>query len=64
MQRDDWNRLRIEVMGKRITVHLNGHEVLAYDTKALEASGPIGLQVHVRLDMKIEFRNLQIKPSK
>ncbi len=64
MKRDDWNRLRIEAMGKRITVHLNGHEVLTYDTKALEASGPIGLQVHVGLDMKIEFRNLQIKPSK
>lgn len=62
MKPGDWNRLRIEAKGKRITVHLNGSEVLAYDTKALENTGPIGLQVHAGHDMKIEFRNLRIKP--
>jgi hypothetical protein len=62
MKPGDWNHLRIEARGKRITVHLNGREVLAYDTKALEPTGPIGLQVHAGHDMKIEFRNPRIKP--
>lgn len=62
MKRGEWNRLRVEAKGKRITVQLNGHEVLAYDTKALETTGPLGLQVHAGLDMKIEFRNLRIQP--
>lgn len=61
MKPGDWNHLRIETKGKRITVYLNGCEMLAYDTKALETTGPIGLQVHVGHDMKIEFRNLRIK---
>ena len=61
MKPGDWNHLRIEARGKRITVHLNGREVLAYDTKALETTGPIGLQVHAGHDMKIEFRNPRIK---
>jgi hypothetical protein len=62
MKQGDWNHLRIEARGKRITVHLNDREVLIYDTKSLEATGPIGLQVHVGHDMKIEFRNPRIKP--
>jgi hypothetical protein len=62
MKPGDWNRLRIEAKGNRIAVHLNGSEVLIYDTKALENSGPIGLQLHAGHDMKIEFRNLRIKP--
>lgn len=62
MKPGDWNRLRIEAKGKRITVHLNGREVLAYETKSLESTGPIGLQVHAGHDMRIEFRNPRIKP--
>ena len=62
MRSGDWNQLRIEAKGKRITVHLNGREVLAYDTKSLKTTGPIGLQVHVGHAMKIEFRNPRIKP--
>lgn len=64
MKRNGWNRLRIEAMGRRITVLLNDARVLAYDTKALEETGPIGLQVHPGLDMKIEFRNPRISPRK
>jgi hypothetical protein len=63
MKPDDWNRLRIEAKGKRIVVQLNGREVLVYDTKALEESGPLGLQVHPGHDMRIEFRNPRIKAS-
>lgn len=62
MKAGDWNHLRIEAKGKRITVHLNGRKVLTYDTKSLETTGPIGLQVHAGHDMKIEFRNPRIKP--
>jgi hypothetical protein len=60
-KKDDWNGLQVEAKGKRIIVHLNGEQVVDYDTKDLPAKGPIGLQVHAGHDMKIEFRNPQIR---
>lgn len=63
-KKDDWNTVRIEAMGKHILVTLNGTQVLDYETLALQEKGPIGLQVHGGLDMKIQFRNPRIHVSK
>ncbi len=62
-KKDDWNTVRIEARGKHILVTLNGQQVLDYETKALTETGPVGLQVHGGLDMKIEFRNPRIKTT-
>ena len=58
----DWNRIRIRARGDTFTVWLNGEEVSRYTTPAPSAPGPIGLQIHGGLAMKVEFRNLRALP--
>lgn len=58
----DWNRIKIEVKGKKYIVTLNGKQVLDYTTDMEPAKGPIGLQVHPGVEMEIHFRKLQITP--
>lgn len=55
----DWNRIRIHAEGDTFTVWLNGEEVSRYTTPKPSAPGPIGLQIHGGLEMKVEFRNLR-----
>jgi hypothetical protein len=56
-----WNRLEIGVEGATYTVKVNGREVLEYESDtAKEEKGPIGLQIHAGVEMKIEFRGLEV----
>jgi hypothetical protein len=59
---DDWNRIRLEAKGDTFTVWLNGEQVSRYTTGRYPAPGPIGLQIHAGLVMKVEFRDLRAKP--
>ena len=54
-----WNKLRIAVRGDTFTVWLNGEQVSTYTSTAHRGPGPIGLQIHKNVQMKIEFRNLK-----
>ena len=54
-----WNTLRIAVRGDTFTVWLNGEQVSTYTSAAHRGPGPIGLQIHKNVQMKIEFRNLK-----
>jgi hypothetical protein len=56
----EWNRIKIEVKGKKYIVTLNGKQVLDYTTDMEPAKGPIGLQVHPNVLMEIHFRELKI----
>lgn len=56
----EWNRIKIEVKGKKYIVTLNGKQVLDYTTDMEPAKGPIGLQVHPGLVMEIHFRELRV----
>jgi hypothetical protein len=60
LKRGDWNTLRIEARGTTFKVSLNGHPVSTYSDPAYAAPGPIGVQIHQKLKMKVEFRNLRI----
>ena len=66
-----WNDLRVKVIGSRITVHLNGHEVLNGDVSTVtefkdnqlhpgkdRQSGHFGFAGH---DDPIRFRNIRLK---
>lgn len=57
----EWNRMKIKAQGKHYIVILNGSEVLSYQSETAREKGPIGLQVHAGLEMKIEFRDLRIE---
>jgi hypothetical protein len=55
----DWNHYRLEAKGDTFTVWLNGVSVVKYTNAKYAGAGPIGLQIHPGLAMKVEFRNLR-----
>lgn len=55
----DWNRIRFEAVGSKYTISLNGEQVLAWESPDFPEAGPIGLQIHPGVDMKVEFRNFK-----
>src|SRR6267142_643318 len=57
----DWNTMRLMAVGPRYTVWLNGEKVVEYEDPAFPNPGPIGLQIHPKLKMKVEFRNIKAK---
>ncbi|MEM7698916.1 MAG: DUF1080 domain-containing protein, partial [Verrucomicrobiota bacterium] len=60
LKADDWNQLRIEVSGMTYTVSLNGKEVMTYTSDTGAETGPIGLQLHAKREMAIDFRNIRV----
>ncbi len=57
----EWNHYRLEAKGDTFTVWLNGVQVVKYTNTKYAGAGPIGLQIHPGLAMKVEFRNLRAK---
>lgn len=55
-----WNTLRIDAVGSAFFVSINGHRVSSYYDPRYTGAAPISVQVHQDMDMKIEFRNIQI----
>jgi 3-keto-disaccharide hydrolase len=53
-----WNKIRFEAKGDTFTVWLNGKKVTEYTDAKYKDAGPIGLQIHAGVKMKVEFRNL------
>ena len=56
----DWNTFRIEARGNTFTAWLNGHKISQYTSDRYAQPGPIGLQFHDTLKMKLGFRNIRI----
>jgi hypothetical protein len=54
-----WNQIRVGARGDTFTVWLNGRQASRYTTDRHREPGPIGLQIHGGLVMKVEFRNLR-----
>lgn len=59
LRANDWNTLRVQAQGPRFTVWLNGTQVVEYDDPKYAGPGPIGLQIHPGLKMKVEFRHVR-----
>ncbi len=57
----DWNHMKITARGPRYVVEINGKEVLDYTSDTAKEKGPIGLQVHAGVVMKIEFRDVKVE---
>lgn len=56
----DWNSFRIEARGDTFTCWINGTQVSQYTDAKFSGAAPIGLQLHAKQKMKIEFRNLRV----
>ena len=58
---DDWNHMKIVAKGNTYTVSLNGKQVIEYVSDTAKESGPVGLQIHPGVKMKIEFKNVTVE---
>jgi hypothetical protein len=61
LKEGEWNRMAIKVIGAHYVVSLNGQQILDWESETAIEEGPVGLQVHGNLEMKIEFRNLVLR---
>jgi hypothetical protein len=58
----EWNRLKIQVKGSKVTTYLNGHAMIQLqDDKIAAGEGGIALQIHSGGGIKVRWRNLKIK---
>lgn len=58
----EWNTLHVVTKGKNIKTYLNGELINDYDGVKYPDKGKIGLQLHGGVHMKMEFKNIKIKP--
>jgi hypothetical protein len=58
----EWNRFRLQAKGDTFTVWLNDRQITEYTHAKYKGEGPIGLQIHGGLKMKVEFRALRLAP--
>ena len=55
----EWTKLRLQAKGDTFTVWINGEKAVEYKDAKYAGPGPIGLQIHPGVQMKVEFRNVQ-----
>lgn len=54
----DWNTIKVQVIGNTYTTWLNGTEIMTYESESIIPEGPIGIQVHPKREMSVDFRNI------
>lgn len=57
----EWNAFRLEARGAEFTVFLHGREITRFTDATYAGPAPLGLQVHAKLPMKVEFRELRVR---
>ncbi|WP_304237309.1 DUF1080 domain-containing protein [Jiulongibacter sediminis] len=60
LKENDWNHIKVKVVGDTYTVWLNGSEVMTYTSPDIPVSGPIGLQLHPGNIMAVDYKNIRI----
>lgn len=60
----DWNTIRIEARGPTFKVSINGKPASQLTDPNHAEPGPISVQIHQKLNMKIEFRNIRVAELK
>ncbi len=59
---DEWNKMKIRVVGGQVTTWLNGKKMVDFnDDKIAKGKGAIALQIHDGGGIKVKWRNLKIK---
>lgn len=56
----EWNAYKLQAKGDTYTIWLNGEKITEYTNAKYANPGPIGLQIHGGLAMKVEFRNIKV----
>jgi len=56
----EWNTFRIQAKGDTFTCWINGKKAVEYTDPKFSGAAPLGFQVHGGVEMKCEYRNIQI----
>ena len=56
----EWNTFRIQAKGNTFTCWINGTKASEYTDPKFSGAAPLGLQIHGKVVMKCEFRNIKI----
>jgi len=56
----DWNKMKIQAVGKQYTVWLQGEKVITYKSDSAIDEGPVGIQLHGNRVMAIDYRKIQL----
>ncbi|SEP73093.1 protein of unknown function [Neolewinella agarilytica] len=57
----EWNKMKIRVVGNRVTTWLNGQEMISLDDDKIgEGKGAIALQIHDGGGIKVRWRNIEL----
>ncbi|AWV97071.1 3-keto-disaccharide hydrolase [Arcticibacterium luteifluviistationis] len=57
---NDWNTMKIKVVGDNYIVWVNGTEVMNYTSEDIPATGPVGIQLHPGNEMGINYRSIKL----
>ena len=61
LKEGEWNKLKIKVVGEKVTTWLNGEKMVDFsDEKIGKATGCIALQIHSGGGIKVRWRNILI----
>ena len=61
-KKDAWNKMKIRMVGDKVTTWINGIEMVTLtDEKLGKANGSIALQIHSGGGIKVKWRKLKIK---
>ena len=55
-----WNTFRIQAKGNTFTCWINGTKASEYTDPKFSGAAPLGFQIHGKVDMKCEYRNVKI----
>jgi hypothetical protein len=55
----EWNTFRLEAKGSTFKVWINGQPASQYTDETFKGAGPLGLQLHSGVKMKVEYRNIR-----
>ena len=56
----EWNTFRIQAKGNTFTCWINGVKASEYTDDKFSGAAPLGLQIHGKVTMKCEYRNVKI----
>jgi hypothetical protein len=61
MKENDWNTFRLQAKDNTFTVWINGQKEVEYTNEKYKDAAPIGLQIHPKVKMSADFRNIKVK---
>ena len=61
-KKDEWNKMKIRVIGNKVTTWINGTEMITLEDDLINrANGSIALQIHDGGGIKVKWRNLMVQ---